>query len=60
MITYSLYSIFKIILLAHKEENIDVITVENRINDILINVINFSSILMLYGVSYSIKSSVDR
>jgi hypothetical protein len=60
MITYSLYSIFKIILLAHKEENIDVITVENRINDILINVINFSSIIMLYGVSYSIKSSVDR
>ncbi len=33
---------------------------ENRINDILVIVINISSLIMLYGISNSIKSSVDR
>jgi hypothetical protein len=60
MIFYTAYSIFRIVMTATQDKSLDVITVENRIHDILIIAINFSNMIMLYGVSSSIKYSVDR
>ena len=59
MITYFLYSIFKISLIAIGEENVDP-AVDQRMGDILSIMISLSNMIMLYGVSDSIKQSVDR
>ena len=59
MITYFLYSIFKISLIAIGEENVDA-AVDHRMGDILSIMISLSNMIMLYGVSDSIKQSVDR
>jgi len=60
MITYFFYSIFKIAIIIKGESSIEEVTVERRITDILSIVISLSNMIMLYGVSDSIKSSVDR
>ena len=60
MITYFFYSIFKITLIAKSEQSMEDTTVEQRMNDILSIMISLSNMIMLYGVSDSIKSSVDR
>jgi hypothetical protein len=60
MIFYTAYSIFRIVMTATQDKSLEVVTVENRIHDIFIIGINFSDMIMLYGVSSSIKYSVDR
>ena len=55
MLTYFLYSIFKISLIAKGETSIEDATVDHRMNDILSILISFSNMIMLYGVSDSIK-----
>jgi|LauGreDrversion4_2_1035121.scaffolds.fasta_scaffold475868_1 hypothetical protein len=60
MITYLLYSVFKIYLIAKGEQTIDDATVDHRMGDILSILISLSNMIMLYGVSDSIKLSVDR
>lgn len=60
MLSYFLYSIFKITLIAMGERTIEDATVDHRAADILSIWISLSNMIMLYGVSDSIKSSVDR
>jgi len=49
----------KISLIAIGEENVDP-AVDQRMGDILSIMISLSNMIMLYGVSDSIKQSVDR
>ena len=60
MITYLLYSVFKIYFIAEGDQTIDDATVGHRMGDILNIMISLSNMIMLYGVSDSIKLSVDR
>ena len=59
MVTYFFYSILKIVARA-TETGIMTPDMELRLFDILSLVISASNMLMLYGVSDSIKKSVDR
>ncbi len=60
MLTEFVYSIFKISLIAMGERSIEDATVDHRFNDILSFLISLSNMIMLYGVSDSVKSSIDR
>ena len=60
MLTEFVYAIFKITLIAMGERSIEDATVDHRFADILSILISLSNMIMLYGVSDSVKSSIDR
>ena len=60
MLTEFVYAIFKILLIAMGERSIEDATVDHRFGDILSILISLSNMIMLYGVSDSVKSSIDR
>lgn len=60
MLTQFVYSIFKITLIAMGERSIEDATVDHRFGDILSILISLSNMIMLYGVSDSVKSTIDR
>ncbi len=60
MLTEFVYSIFKITLIAMGERSIEDATVDHRFGDILSILISLSNMIMLYGVSDSVKSTIDR
>lgn len=60
MLTYMIYSILKIVFILKGEKTDEDVTTEKRMFDILTIVISLSNMIMLYGVSDSIKKSIDR
>lgn len=58
MLTYLIYSILKILFISVQADVSDAF--EHRMFDLLSILISISNMLMLYGVSLSIKKSVNR